>query len=98
MRLKLLDFFASGKAVVSTHIGSEGNSAKDGEHTLLRDDPQSFADAVIMLLKDEALRKKLGMNARKLVEDEYSWDSIGRRFIGVYEKVIEDHKKKKRNG
>ena len=94
MRLKLLDFFASGKAVVSTHIGAEGNSARDGEHLLLRDDKESFAEAVIMLLKDEALRKKLGTNARALVEQEYSWDSIGRRFCGVYEEVIKNHRKK----
>lgn len=91
MRLKLLDFFAAGKAVVSTHIGAEGNLARDGEHILLRDDKESFAEAVIMLLRDEALRKKLGTNARKLAEDEYSWDSIGKRFIEVYEKVIQDH-------
>jgi glycosyltransferase involved in cell wall biosynthesis len=93
MRLKLLDFFAAGKAVVSTHIGAEGNSARDGEHILLRDDKESFAEAVIMLLKDETLQKKLGANARTLVEEEYSWDSIGRRFCEVYKNVIENHKK-----
>jgi glycosyltransferase involved in cell wall biosynthesis len=91
MRLKLLDFFAAGKAVVSTRIGAEGNAARDGEHLLLRDDKESFAQAVIMLLKDETLRKKLGTNARTLVEQEYSWESIGKRFCDVYEKVIADH-------
>jgi glycosyltransferase involved in cell wall biosynthesis len=89
MRLKLLDFFASGKAVVSTHIGAEGNAARDGEEILLRDGKESFADAVVMLLKDPQLRKKLGAKARDLAEREYSWDSIGRRFCEVYEKVIQ---------
>ncbi len=97
MRLKLLDFFSGGKAVVSTHIGAEGNVARDGEHILLRDDPLSFAEAVIMLLKDDAERRRLGANARKLVEEEYSWDRIGRRFIEVYEKVINDHREKARS-
>ncbi len=94
MRLKLLDFFAAGKAVVSTRIGAEGNAAQDGEHILLRDDKESFAQAVIMLLQDENLRKKLGANARALAEREYSWDSIGKRFCEVYEKVIADHHSK----
>jgi glycosyltransferase involved in cell wall biosynthesis len=89
MRLKLLDFFASGKAVVSTHIGAEGNAARDGEEILLRDDKESFAEAVILLLKDPELRKKLGAKARDLAEREYSWDTIGRRFCEVYEKVIQ---------
>jgi glycosyltransferase involved in cell wall biosynthesis len=90
MRLKLLDFFAAGKAVVSTHIGAEGNAARDDEHILLRDDKESFAEAVIMLLKDENLRKQLGANARALAEQEYSWDSIGKRFCEVYEKVLSE--------
>lgn len=88
MRLKLLDFFAAGKAVVSTGIGAEGNIARDGVEILLRDTKESFAEAVIMLLKDGSLRKKLGENARTLVEREYSWDTIGRRFCEVYEKVL----------
>jgi glycosyltransferase involved in cell wall biosynthesis len=94
MRLKLLDFFAAGKAVVSTHIGAEGNLAQDGEHILLRDDKESFAQAVIMLLKDENLRKRLGANARALAEREYSWDSIGKRFCEVYGQVIAAHHSK----
>ena len=88
MRLKLLDFFAAGKAVVSTHIGAEGNIACDGEHILLRDDKEAFADDVIMLLRDALLRKKLGANARTMAEEEYSWESIGRRFCEVYEEVV----------
>ncbi|MEP7233908.1 MAG: glycosyltransferase family 4 protein [Ignavibacteriota bacterium] len=91
MRLKLLDFFAAGKAVVSTSIGAEGNAAKDGEHLLLRDDPKSFAEGVIGLLGDEASRRKLGSKARVLVESEYSWESIGKRFCDVYEEVISKH-------
>jgi glycosyltransferase involved in cell wall biosynthesis len=96
MRLKLLDFFASGKAVVSTNIGAEGNAARDGEEILLRNDKGSFAEAVIMLLKDSLLRKKLGAKARGLAEREYSWDSIGKRFCEVYEKAIVEHKTEKR--
>jgi glycosyltransferase involved in cell wall biosynthesis len=94
MRLKLLDFFAAGKAVVSTRIGAEGNAAEDGKHLLLRDDPESFAEAVIALLRDGARRKQLGENARALVEQEYSWDSIGKRFCEVYDKVIAGHRAK----
>jgi glycosyltransferase involved in cell wall biosynthesis len=88
MRLKLLDFFAAGKAVVSTHIGAEGNLGKDGEHLLLRDDPRSFADAVILLLENDALRQRLGANARALTERTYSWQSIAREFSLVYEEAL----------
>jgi glycosyltransferase involved in cell wall biosynthesis len=88
MRLKLLDFFALGKAVVSTHIGAEGNLARDGEEILLRDDAASFAGGVVELLRNSQLRHKLGTNARSLALREYSWESVGKRFCTVYEKVI----------
>jgi glycosyltransferase involved in cell wall biosynthesis len=88
MRLKLLDFFASGKAVVSTRVGAEGNMARDGEEILLCDAAASFADGVVKLLANSEHRAKLGMNARRLVEEEYSWQSVGKRFCEVYKKVI----------
>jgi glycosyltransferase involved in cell wall biosynthesis len=98
MRLKLLDFFAAGKAVVSTHIGAEGNLARDGEQILLRDDPQAFAEAVVLLLQDQSLRNAIGERARVLAETEYSWNSIGKRFITVYEQVRRDYTSRRKQG
>lgn len=88
MRLKLLDFFASGKAVVSTSVGAEGNMARNGEEILLRDDATSFAGGVVELLANSELRAKLGANARRLAREEYSWQSVGKQFCEVYKKVI----------
>jgi glycosyltransferase involved in cell wall biosynthesis len=88
MRLKLLDFFAAGKAVVSTHIGAEGNLAQDNEHILLRDEPNAFAEAVCGLLTDNMRREDLSVNARDLAETYYSWRSIGMKFTQVYRSLI----------
>ena len=88
MRLKLLDFFAAGKAVVSTHIGAEGNLGIDNEHILLRDEPKAFASAVVQLLDDQDLAQQIGRNARMLAEKEYSWQRIARDFVGVYDELL----------
>ena len=45
-RLKILDAWAMGKAVVSTSIGCEGLDAVDGENILVRDEPDALAAAV----------------------------------------------------
>jgi polysaccharide biosynthesis protein PslH len=92
MRLKLLDFFAMGKAVVSTSIGAEGNIACNDMHILIRDTPQDFAEGLMRLIDSPQERKRLGAHARQLVENEYSWESVGRRFIELYRKVIERHR------
>ncbi|MHB1296943.1 MAG: glycosyltransferase family 4 protein [Gemmatimonadaceae bacterium] len=76
-RLKILDAWAMGKAVVSTSVGCEGLQAVDGRNILIRDDPQEFAEAVVQVLGDQALRARLGAAGRRTVEETYSWDVIG---------------------
>ncbi|MBS1904794.1 MAG: glycosyltransferase [Bacteroidetes bacterium] len=91
MRLKLLDFFAAAKAVVSTRIGAEGNKGVDGMHILLRDDADSFATAVQGLLADPTLRATIATNARRLAVEEYSWDHIAHEFEQAYRDVVHTH-------
>ncbi len=71
-RMKILEAGAMGKAVVSTTLGAEGLGMRHGEEILLADDPRDFAEAVASLLKDPALRRRLGHAARKRVERDYS--------------------------
>jgi glycosyltransferase involved in cell wall biosynthesis len=83
-RLKILDAWAMGKAVVSTSIGCEGLDAKDGENILIRDDPSEFARAVKGVLDDASLRRRLGQAARRTVEETYSWEVVGRQLLRLY--------------
>jgi glycosyltransferase involved in cell wall biosynthesis len=84
-RLKILDAWAMGKAVVSTSIGCEGLEAIDGENILVRDTPASFASAVNDVLHNADLRDHLGRGARRTAERVYSWDVIG---IGLSETYL----------
>lgn len=86
-RLKILDAFACGKAVVSTSVGCEGLEVTPGQDILIGDCPSEFANQVINLLKDEGLRMKLGASARKLVMEKYSWKEIGQIQNSIYEKM-----------
>ena len=76
-RLKILDAWAMGKAVVSTSVGCEGLDAIDDVNILVRDDPVAFASAVASVLRDPALRRRLGAAGRETVMRSYSWDVIG---------------------
>lgn len=72
-RFKILEAWAAGIPVVSTTLGAEGLQATHGEHLLIADDPVSFADAVKVLLKDEALAHRIGHSGRQLYESAYTW-------------------------
>lgn len=87
-RLKILQALAMEKAVVSTTIGCEGQELQPGQHLLAADEPQQFANAVIRLIKDKALRRRLGENGRAFVKERYDWDVIVRKLDLLYRKLV----------
>jgi len=82
-RLKIFEAMAMGKAVVSTSIGAEGLPVRSGENILLADDPGTFAQSVASLLLDATRRRGIGLAARKLVAEKYSWARIAEDFAAV---------------
>jgi polysaccharide biosynthesis protein PslH len=87
-RVKILDAWAMGKAVVSTSIGCEGLDAVEGVNILIRDDPAEFAAAVEEVLADCELRARLGASARRTVETKYSWEVIAESLMEQYQALM----------
>jgi len=75
-RLKIFEAMAMAKAVVSTTVGAEGLPVEDGRHLLLADEPNTFARAVVRLLRDVSRRRALETAARDLVIGKYDWSSV----------------------
>jgi glycosyltransferase involved in cell wall biosynthesis len=79
-RLKVFEAMASGKAIVSTSVGAEGLPITDGENILLADGSQRFAQAVVRLIRDDAMRLRLERGARALAENGLSWAMATQRL------------------
>jgi glycosyltransferase involved in cell wall biosynthesis len=75
-RLKILEAWAAGRAVVSTSLGAAGLPAEDGVNLLLADTPAAMCDAVLRLLADVGLRQRLGEAGRTLVERKFCWPAV----------------------
>lgn len=74
-RVKIIEAWAAGRAVVSTAIGAEGLPVRHGENILLADDPVLFANAVSALLESPGLRRRIGQGGREVFEREYTWEA-----------------------
>ncbi len=83
-KVKLLDAMAMGKAIVSTSFGCEGLGVRHGENILVADTPHDFAAGTIEALEDPELRRRLGAQARALVERKYSWRVVGTHLEEAY--------------
>ena len=48
---------------------------------------QALAQSLESLLADEGRRQAMGAAGRELAQTRYSWDSIGRRLVEIYESL-----------
>ena len=87
-RIKILDSWALGRAVVSTTLGCEGLEYAERHNILVRDEPDAFADAIVEVLSDERLRIDLGVHGRRTVERRYSWDGVGHALAQTYHGLL----------
>lgn len=75
-KIKVLEAMASGVPIVSTKAGCQGIEVVEGEHLLMADNENDFANRVIELLTNLEKGQKLALAGRKLVEEKYRWEKI----------------------
>ncbi|MBI4825084.1 MAG: glycosyltransferase family 4 protein [Nitrospirae bacterium] len=77
-----LEANACGKPVIGSNKGGASEAIIDGETGFLVDasDSNDIAQKCIALLSDDPLSKKIGMNGRKRIIEEFNWDYICRRI------------------
>ena len=80
LKNKVLEAFALKRTVISTTMGVEAIEATPGEHYVLADDPQKFAEAVVYYLGNPQQRKAIGDHARSLVMEKYTWSVVGEQW------------------
>lgn len=84
MRVKILDAWQWGLPIVSTSIGAEGIFLRAEENILIADEPHAFADAVIRLLTEPELARRLRTNGRSWVEKHYNWRKVYQTLDTIY--------------
>ena len=84
-RLKILEYFAGEKAVVSTKKGAEGLEVTDGRDIFLTEDGDwdTFCDRIEHLVDHGSEAFAMGHNARRFV-DQYDWDRVADAFLALY--------------
>ncbi|MDP2703868.1 MAG: glycosyltransferase family 4 protein [bacterium] len=96
--LTILEAMASRTPVVATRKGGIPTLVKHGQNGLLipARNAGRIAQACNKLLEDEELRKRLGEQARKTVEEKFTWKIIAEKTDHLYRQVLRNGKNGKK--
>jgi glycosyltransferase involved in cell wall biosynthesis len=84
----VLEAMAVGLPVVASSIPGNSDLVRDGKtgYTCGLSNQMCFAETLIEVAADLQLRQSLGSTARDVVQSEYSWDAVSRRYVDIFQR------------
>jgi glycosyltransferase involved in cell wall biosynthesis len=88
--LALLEAMSCGLPSVCTAVGGVPDILSDATagYIVPPSDPDSLASKLCELLENQKLRRKMGSQARELVREKYTIESMAHKILGVYLEVL----------
>jgi len=86
-RLKILEYMAMGKSVISTTKGAEGITYTPNRDIIIENTIDSFPERIEELIADKIKRSEIEKNAMTLIKQKYDWKLYQKKLQGVYEAI-----------
>ena len=87
IRGKILEGWATGRAVVATSLACLGLRTIHRENILIADTPEEFSNWVVNLLRNPHFCQRLGQAGRKTAVQHYDWSLLGKEMVHLYESL-----------
>lgn len=92
IRIKIIEAMAMGKTVITTMIGAEGIQYSEYNNIIIADNPTKIVETICRITKDPEEIRRIGRNARKLIEDLYDNKKIIERLLIFYDEISKTKK------
>ena len=89
---KIIECMAMGVPVVSSSAAAGGVDAVPGEHLLVADTPEAYAENVLALMADPALRQRFSAAGRARVELRHNWANSMIKLDQIIEACITNYR------
>ena len=92
--VKVFEYMAAGKAVVTTRIGQLARIIRDGWDGVLcpPGDFDTFISAISGLLEDPEIARQMGANARETIIQQHTWRHKAQAYEKICQQVITEHR------
>ena len=89
--ISILEAMSCGTAVVASDVGGNRELIKPGKNGLLvsSSDHKTLAESIVSLLEDEGFNRKIGMEARRTVEESFSARKCAEETYNIYRQMLE---------
>lgn len=84
MQNKLLEAMAMGLPCVTTSLANDAIKGVHGEHIFVAETKEEFIQVIQELLENEALRTKIGQNAKEFVQQNFSWKISTEKLMELF--------------
>jgi len=81
---KVLEAMACATPVIATPQAASPFTVASGQEIMIAETPEAFSAAILKVLGDEPLRRRLGHNGRRYVEQHHDWGAMAGRLEEVY--------------
>jgi glycosyltransferase involved in cell wall biosynthesis len=102
LSVALLEAMSHGIPCIASNVGGNGEllGAKDegipaGGYLLAKngllvnpDDAIGLSEAIAYFIRNERAREQMGKRARKFIQENYSIDLVGERYIDLYQSIL----------
>lgn len=86
---KILEAMACGTPVVTTQKAVTGLRVTPDQDIVVAQDADSFASAILRLLKNPSLQQSIGQAGRQYVEKYHHWGEVASQLTNIYREVID---------
>lgn len=89
----LLEAMACGLPVVATDVGGAPDVVTKAQSGLLvpAEDPTALQNAILTALSNIELRQQMGHQARQVIIERYSLDTVANKLVDLYQSLYRNH-------
>ncbi len=86
----ILEAMRSGLPVVATRVGAHAEAVEDGVNGFLvdPDEPRQMAERCALILRDRALRQRMGEAAQRTIRQRFLIDRQVEEYLAIYRKLL----------
>jgi len=84
---RVFEYMAMERPVVASCTGEANFIIKNGNNGFLAKDKKEFVGNLKLLINDNALREKIGKNARNTIMENYSYDILSEKLTDIIKQI-----------